>query len=402
MTMNNHWGYNKNDNNWKSTEDLIQKLADIASKGGNFLLNIGPTAKGLFPDESIERLREIGDWMSVNSDAIYGTKASPFKNLNWGRCTRAKFPDGTRLFLHVFDWPEDGKLKVPGIFNQPLNATLLADVAKGKLDVNRVEDALVINVPSTPPDKYNSVVILDVAGKPDVSYPPVIVTEHDIFIDKILVSILSERENVEIRYTLDGSIPDQSSPVVDGQIKLNESTTIIARCFRDNKPVSDTVMAVVEKVLPFPPMEIDQINPGLICRYYEGDWDSLPNFASLNPVKEFEKDKFDLEGRLQDEYYGFEFEGFIEITDNGVYDFYTDSDDGSQLFIDDILVVDNDGLHGMEIEEGEVPLAAGLHKIKVTYFEKGGGDDLKVYFDGPGFDRMAIPSSVLYKSGIDK
>jgi len=401
MTMNNHWGYNKNDTNWKSTEDLIQKLADIASKGGNFLLNIGPTAEGLFPDESIERLREIGDWMSVNSDAIYGTKASPFKNLHWGRCTQAKFPDGTRLFLHVFDWPEDGKLKVPGIFNQPLNATLLADVAKGRLDVERVEDALIISVPSTPPDEYNSVVVLDVAGKPDVSYPPVIVSEHDIFIDKILVSIISERENVEIRYTLDGSIPDQSSQVVDGKIKINETTTIIARCFRDNKPVSDTVMALVEKVVPMLPVEVDHLNPGLICKYYEGDWDSLPDFASLNPVKEFEKDKFDLEGRLQDEYYGFEFEGFIEITDDGVYDFYTDSDDGSQLFIDDLLVVDNDGLHGMEIEEGEVPLAAGLHKIKVTYFEKGGGDDLKVYFDGPGFDRMAIPSSVLYKSGKD-
>ena len=260
--------------------------------------------------------------------------------------------EGTRLFLHVFDWPEDGKLKVPGIFNQPLNATLLADVAKGKLDVERVEDALIISVPSKSPDKYNSVVVLDVAGKPDVSYPPLIVTEHDIFIDKILVSIFSERENIEIRFTLDGSIPDITSQVVDGKIKINETTTIIARCFRDNKPVSDTVMAVVEKVIPLPPVEVDQTNPGLICKYYQGDWDSLPDFASLNPVKEIEEDKFDLDGRLQDDYYGFEFEGLIEISEDGVYDFYTDSDDGSQLFIDDILVVDNDGLHGMEIERG--------------------------------------------------
>ena len=66
MTMNSHWGYNKNDDSWKSSKDLIQKLADISSKGGNFLLNVGPTAEGLFPEESVERLQQIGDWMQVN------------------------------------------------------------------------------------------------------------------------------------------------------------------------------------------------------------------------------------------------------------------------------------------------------------------------------------------------
>jgi len=398
MTMNDHWGFNKNDTNWKSTEDLIRKLADITSKGGNFLLNVGPTAEGLFPDESIERLREIGEWMRVNSDAIYKTKASPFKSLSWGRCTQANIPLGTRLFLHVFDWPEDGQLKVPGIYNQPLNAVLLADVAKSKLEVERIEDALVISLPDSPPDDINSVIVLDIAGKPDISNPPVIEMEHDIFIDLVMVNIHSDRENVDIRYTIDGSIPDYNSTLVEGKLKIEETTTIIACCFRDNKPVSDTVMAIVEKVFPLPPMEIDQVNPGLICRYYEGDWDSLPDFASLQPIQTVEDDNFDLDTRLHDDYYGYEFEGLIKIPEDGVYDFYTDSDDGSQLFINDSLVVDNDGLHGMHQEEGEIPLSKGMHKIRVTYFEKGGGDNLKVYYDGPGFDKKKVPASVLYKT----
>ncbi len=146
MTMNDHWGYNKYNDNWKSTTDLIRKLADIASKGGNFLLNVGPKADGKFPEESINRLKEIGEWMRKNGEAIYETSASPFEKLNWGRCTQKQLGEDTRLYLHVFDWPEDGILKVPGIFNEPKSAWLLADKSKASLNVTRNEDALWISL----------------------------------------------------------------------------------------------------------------------------------------------------------------------------------------------------------------------------------------------------------------
>ena len=117
MTMNTSWGYKWYDENWKSTETLVQYLTDIASKGGNFLLNVGPTAEGEIPQPSIERLKAIGQWMKVNSESIYGTTASPFFKLTWGRCTTKEHKDGTSLFLHVFDWPKDGQLAVPGLKN---------------------------------------------------------------------------------------------------------------------------------------------------------------------------------------------------------------------------------------------------------------------------------------------
>ena len=105
MTMNETWGYARNDPNWKSATDLIHKLCDIASKGGNFLLNVGPTELGEIPEESVERLKRVGEWMRVNGRSIYATTKSPIGKPSFdGRCT-AK---GDRLYLQVFTWPEEG------------------------------------------------------------------------------------------------------------------------------------------------------------------------------------------------------------------------------------------------------------------------------------------------------
>jgi alpha-L-fucosidase len=170
MTMNDTWGYKSYDNNWKSSEVLIRNLIDIASKGGNYLLNVGPTAEGLIPGPSVERLKDIGHWMSANGDAIYGTTASPFKRLDWGRCTKKITSGGATLYLHVFQWPSDGKLIVPGIKNQVDKAFLLA----GKHSTLRAEntpDGIVITVPAAAPDSISSTVVLKVKGPLEIDQP---------------------------------------------------------------------------------------------------------------------------------------------------------------------------------------------------------------------------------------
>jgi len=171
MTMNDTWGYKSYDHNWKSTETLIHNLVDIASKGGNYLLNIGPTAEGLIPEPSVIRLREIGRWMSVNSVSIYGTTASPIGRLPWGRCTRKVTDKGTNLYLHVFDWPSDGKLIVPRLRSEIDAAYLLADPNKNSLDAKADDAGAVVTVPKEAPDPIDSVVVLKIKGELEVDQP---------------------------------------------------------------------------------------------------------------------------------------------------------------------------------------------------------------------------------------
>jgi alpha-L-fucosidase len=162
MTMNTTWGYKSFDDKWKSTETLLHNLIDIASKGGNYLLNVGPTSEGLIPEPSIERLHQIGRWMKVNGEAIYGTTASPFKQLAWGRCTKKVSGNGTTLYLHVFDWPSDGKLNVPGLKSEVASATLLA--SGKKLSAKSVADGISLELPNQAPDPISSTIVLKVNG----------------------------------------------------------------------------------------------------------------------------------------------------------------------------------------------------------------------------------------------
>lgn len=396
MTMNDHWGYNKHDNNWKSTKTLIRMLADVASKGGNLLLNVGPTAEGVFPQPSIDRLREIGQWMSVNGEAIYATQASPFKKLDWGRCTSKAIEGGTRLYLHVFDWPGDGRLVVPGILNKPKEAYLLSDSKKAALSVARREDTLVISVPPAAPDTIDGVVVLDVAGKPDVTDPPKIESDFDIFVDSLEVAVTSDRENVQVRYSLDGSIPTASSPAARGKVRLTDTTVVSARCFREGGPVSGVVQAKFTKVTPRPSAKVEKPESGIKYAYFEGDWDLLPDFKSLKPVAEGIFPGFDLSPRKRPEFFGFEYTGYVRVPEDDVYEFFTDSDDGSRLYIGDSLVVDNDGLHGVQEKRGTIALAAGLHPIRVLYFNKTGGLDLKVLYASQKIKKQPVAGAVLF------
>ena len=127
MTMNTTWGYKSYDDDWKSSEQLIHNLVDSASKGGNYLLNVGPMANGEIPQASIQRLKDVGEWMNVNSSSIYGTTASPFIRLPWGRATKKEYPNATELYLHVFDWPSDGLLRVDGLRSEISGAYFMAD-----------------------------------------------------------------------------------------------------------------------------------------------------------------------------------------------------------------------------------------------------------------------------------
>ena len=390
MTMNDHWGYNKNDHNWKSTRDLIQKLVDIASKGGNFLLNVGPTAEGLFPQESLDRLRAMGEWMRKNGESIYGTTASQFENLEWGRSTTK---DNT-LYLHIFDWPEDHKLVVPGLVSRAQKVYLLAD-RQTELRCDYQAGTAVISLPENPVDPYASVVGLEFADTPEVVQSPKISAESDIFHEDLMVSLSSSLDKAEIRYSLDGSQPTTDSPVYQDVIRLVDSTTVAAQVFRDGRPVSDAVKKAYRKVLPRPAETIAGSTGGLRYAYYAGDWEQLPDFSTLPAESQGTVEKFDLSPSTRKEYFGILFQGYITVPEDGLYRFHLASDDGSRLYIGDELVADNDGLHGSTEVMGRIVLEKGTHPIRVEYFQRTGSTDFEVAFSGPGIDKQPIPPGSL-------
>ena len=166
MQLPNNWGYNRLVG-FRPFKDLLRQLVDVTSKGGNMLLNIGPDADGEILPQARQCLEKFGDWMAVNGESIHGTRASPFAQLPFnGRCTQKP---GV-LYLHVFTWPENGKLLVPAT-NKVKRAWLLA-APGAELMTTATARGIEINLPKTPPDWIDSVVAVEIEGAPQVIPPP--------------------------------------------------------------------------------------------------------------------------------------------------------------------------------------------------------------------------------------
>ncbi len=158
-TINDTWGYKSYDHNWKSPRDLVHKLVDIVSKGGNYLLNVGPTAEGVIPEPSVERLLAVGRWLETHGESIYGTRAGPLQGLSWCRTTQKP----GKVFVHVLEWPQGGELRLPDVGRPVTGATLLDDPSQ-PLDLSPAPGGgLVIRGPATAPDPFDSVVALATA-----------------------------------------------------------------------------------------------------------------------------------------------------------------------------------------------------------------------------------------------
>lgn len=166
MTMNTSWGYKKSDDNWKSTEQLVRNLVDISSKGGNFLLNVGPKADGTFPAESIERLAEVGAWMAKNGESIYGTAASPFSDLEGARCTSKP----GRLYLHVVSQPTQ-EILLPRLENNFKRTYLLADTDKSPIPIRRTDAGVAVDFKQPLADPIDTVIVVEIDGEAKVAAP---------------------------------------------------------------------------------------------------------------------------------------------------------------------------------------------------------------------------------------
>ncbi len=209
--------------------------------------------------------------------------------------------------------------------------------------------------------------------------------------DSVMVSISSDVAEAQIRYTIDGSEPDQGSRLFEHPFYISKPTIVRAKAVLEGYEPSFTKTNYIDFINP-------EVN-GLTYKYYEGAWMKIPDFTKLSPVKSGTVYKFGLDKIIstRDEF-ALTFDGVIQIRKNGEYKFYLQSNDGSKLFINNELVIDHDGPHGADIEKtGNITLAKGNYPIKLNYFQAGGGMFLRVQYSTPGIEKQDIPAMVLFQ-----
>jgi len=225
--------------------------------------------------------------------------------------------------------------------------------------------------------------------------------ERTAFIDSMVVSLGSPYPGAEVHYTLDGTEPTASSAAYVDPFVLKETTVLQARALHEHVDDSYVTQAQFTRLIARAASVPARPTPGLMCRYYEGEWRRLPDCESLTPQKTAVVEAVGLPEFVRDEDYGLVMTGYVEVPTDGLWDFYIISDDGSALYVGDSLVADNDGIHGPEEVGGMIALKAGLHPIRVDMFQCKGGKYLEVSMQGPGFEKQPIAPHLLFREGID-
>ncbi len=196
-------------------------------------------------------------------------------------------------------------------------------------------------------------------------------------------------KNSTVRYTLDGSEPNEKSRTYIKPLNISKASLLKAKTFLKNGKTSVTASLMISI--------IDTTVNGLNYNYYERDWTSLPNFESYSPTKSGKVYKISLrEIKPREDQFGISFYGFIKIEKEGEYTFYLNSDDGSKLFLNNSLLIDNDGLHGGKDVSARTFLKTGKHSIKILYFESSGDQSLKLEYESAGISRRIVPASLFY------
>lgn len=198
QTLNETWGYSRFDTLWKSPTEVIHRLAEIVSKGGNYLLNIGPKGDGSIPEASINILKEVGKWMDKNSESIYETSASPLALHDWGFCTAKD----SVLYLHVTNWPENNTLEIDGLKTKIIEAKTL--VGNKNLLIKQTDSECAVDLNKLEPDAYNTVLKIKLESLPEVAPIVISVEKNDtVLLDNMTVSTLGKTKK---RYNRRGKL----------------------------------------------------------------------------------------------------------------------------------------------------------------------------------------------------
>ena len=209
------------------------------------------------------------------------------------------------------------------------------------------------------------------------------------------VTLASDRPDAVLHYTINGGEPTLDDPLYRGPFTIERDATVRARAFFGDRGEDDVAVRRFSFARPREALRPGKTAPGLVYEVFEGSWSDLSGIAGAKSVRKGTASTIDATPRTRETNFGLRFRGYIDCPREGVYTFSTSSDDGSSLRIGDVLVVDNDGLHGSREVSGQIALAAGRHAIEVLFFQRGGDIELGVAWEGPGISPAPIPAKAL-------
>lgn len=225
---------------------------------------------------------------------------------------------------------------------------------------------------------------------------PRILFDDITFLDDMEIRMSVDVDDAVIRYTLDGTMPTESSQIYTAPIRISKSSKVRARSWQKNMQPSYEINMDFEKLQLWPAKKLNGLKPGLKYEYKEGYVLKFSETEKYPVLKKGILPKFTIKEAGDKEIFSYTYEGYIKVPTTGVYTLYSESNDGSLLYIDGKQIVDNDMFHKVQERFRKVGLEAGWHAIKLEYFQMGGGKGLRVSWKGPGLEKQEIPANVLF------